>query len=263
MMLMRVQRLEIRLALHSILAGMLMHGVYLGGIFWAVSENMPAGIAALITGLQPLIATLLAAIFLGERTLWRHRIGLVLGFAGTVLVVLPKFGGIGSGLTVATIAATMTSTIAISIGTVWQKRYCAHVHLIAGTVYQYFGAAILMCALSLMWETRHFTLTLELVFAMGWLVFVLSIGAILLLMVMIRSGKVARVSAVFYLVPSVTILLAWLLFGEQVSLVQLLGLVIAAAGVALATRPDPGLREETTAPAEAAAPIAPRGQSLS
>ena len=240
----QAKALSPRSALHAAIAGAMIHGVYLGGVFWAIGHGLPAGLSALIIGLQPLVTTLLAGAFLGERVKPRHWVGLAIGFVGVVIVLSPRLGAIGSGVTAATVGACLISVVAISAGTVWQKRFVSETDLLTGTFWQYVGGAALVGMAALALETGAYWLTGELVFAMAWLVLVLSIGAILLLMVLIRDGVVARVSSLFYLVPGVTAVLAWVLFGETLNLVQIGGIVIASLGVALATR-DPGRSRPT------------------
>lgn len=224
-----------RQALHATIAGMLLHGLYLGGVFWAIGEGMPAGLAALIMGLQPLIVAVLAGAMLGEKVLPRHWAGLAIGFGGVVLVLAPRLGGLGSGVDGATLAACAISVVAISAGTLWQKRFVGSADLIAGTFWQYLGSAVVTTLVALSLESGTYVLTGELVFAMAWLVLVLSFGAVLLLMLLIREGEVARVSSLFFLVPVVTALMAWALFGENLSSIQIVGMVVTTLGVALAT----------------------------
>lgn len=233
---MRSARFGLRQILMAAIAGMLMHGVYLGGVFWAIHQGLPAGLSALIVGLQPLLTALLAGSLLGEKVLPRHWLGLAIGFVGVVIVLAPKLGHLGGGVTWATLTASLIAVAGMSGGTIWQKRYLAGEDLIAGTCWQYAGGALLMGLFSLTFETRTFTLNGELIFAMAWLVFVLSIGAIALLMVMIRDGEMSKVASLFYLVPAVTAIIAWLLFGEELTLVQIAGMAIATFGVGLATR---------------------------
>jgi drug/metabolite transporter (DMT)-like permease len=225
--------------LHAGMAGVLMHGVYLGGVFWAIHRGLPAGLSALIVGLQPLITAVLAGNLLGEKILPRHWAGLAAGFAGVVIVLAPKLGAIDGGVTWATLAASFVAVAGMSAGTIWQKRFLTGSDLIAGTCWQYAGGALVMIVLSMAFETRSFTLNGELVFAMAWLVLVLSIGAIVLLMIMIRDGEMSKVASLFYLVPAVTALIAWALFGEELTLVQIGGMALATFGVALASRRDP------------------------
>jgi drug/metabolite transporter (DMT)-like permease len=231
----RKKRATSRQAMHAVVAGMLIHGVYLGGVFWAIHRGMPAGLSALIAGLQPLITAIMAGKLLGEKILPRHWIGLAIGFAGVIVVLWPKLGELGSGITAETLAASIVSVLGITFGTIWQKRFASNANLVATTVWQYVGGGTLMVLASFLFETRTVVFNGELVFALAWLVLVLSIGAIFLLMVMIRDGEMSRVASVFYLVPAVTAVMAWALFGEHLNLVQIAGMAIPTFGVALAT----------------------------
>lgn len=234
-------------AMLSAVAGVLMHGIYLGGVFWAVRQGLGAGLVALIVGLQPLFTTLLAGTFLGETILPRHWLGLVAGLAGVVIVLLPKLAGSLDGVTGPTLAAAFVAVAGMSAGTVLQKRFGSTGDLVTGTAWQYAGATVVMAAGALMFETGTFVLTTELVLAMAWLVFVLSIGAIFLLMVMIRDGAMAKVSALFYLVPAVTAVMAWVLFDEALTWMQVGGMALATFGVALATIAPSGVQAPTRA----------------
>jgi drug/metabolite transporter (DMT)-like permease len=235
-LIMRARPLGARQAANAAFVGALVHGAYLGGVFWAIRNGMPAGLSALIIGLQPLMTAVIAGFALGEKVLPRHWAGLAIGFAGILIVLYPKIGDAIGGVTTSTLAACFFGVVAISLGTVWQKRHLGGADLVSGTLWQYVGATALMAAASLAWETRTFVLTGELVFAMVWLVFVLSIGAIFLLMHMIREGEMAKVSSLFYLVPAVTALIAWALFDETLTPLQLAGMAITTLGVAMATR---------------------------
>lgn len=223
-------------AMHAMIAGVLLHGVYLGSAFWAIHNGFPAGLSALIAGLQPLLTAILAGAVLRETVLPRHWAGLLVGFAGVAIVLSPKLGDIGSGVNAQTLGASLLAVMGITAGTIWQKRYVTEIDLVPGTLYQYLGGALLMIAGSLMFETQAFNLTGELVLAMLWLVLVLSIGAVFLLMYLIREGAVSKVASLFYLVPAVTAVLAWALLGETLTPVQIAGMALACLGVALATR---------------------------
>jgi drug/metabolite transporter (DMT)-like permease len=225
-----------RAAFHAAIAGSLMHGVYLGGVFWAVRNGMPAGLSALVIGLQPLITALLAGAVLGETVLPRHWIGLATGFAGVAIVLAPKFSAAAGDVTGANLAACLVAVIGMSVGTIWQKRFVASGDIVTATLWQYLGGAVPTVALALALERQEVTLNAELVFALAWLVLVLSIGAIFLLMYLIRVGVMARVASLFYLVPAVTAVMAWALFGESLTGLQLFGMAVTTAGVALATR---------------------------
>lgn len=222
-------------AMHAAGAGILMHGVYLGGVFWAIHRGMPAGLSALIVGLQPLITAVLAGKFLGEAILPRHWLGLGTGLLGVIIVLWPKLGAIGGGVTAETLAASLVSVLGMAAGTIWQKRFASGGDLVAATAWQYVGGASLMALASLAFETHTVVINGELIFAMAWLVLVLSLGAIFLLMIMIRNGEMSKVASLFYLVPAVTAVMAWALFGEQLSLIQIVGMAITTLGVGLAT----------------------------
>lgn len=234
-LLFRARRLRWPDMLHAGVAGALMHGVYLGGVFWAIHRGLPAGLSALIVGLQPLITAVIAGKLLKETILPRHWAGLMVGFAGVVIVLWPKLGLLGSGVTAATLAASVVSVFGMSLGTVWQKRFASGADLLAGTFWQYVGGTAAAALASLLFETQAVEFNGELLFALAWLVLVLSIGAIFLLMVMIREGAMAKVASLFYLVPATTALIAWILFGEELAPIQIAGMAIATFGVGLAT----------------------------
>ena len=228
---------DLRGFLHSMVVGMLLHGLYLGCVFWVIDRGMPAGLSAMIVGLQPLLTALMAGTLLGERVTRRHWIGLALGLVGLALVLLPKLDVGGSGVTAVTISIAGLSVVGASLGSVYQKRFATGTDLRTGTCAQYVGAFIPCALYALAFESFAFDWTAELVFALVWLVFVLSIAAIFLLMILIRQGSVARIASLFYLVPAVTALIAWPLFGETLLPVQLAGMALCALAVALAMRP--------------------------
>ncbi|MBC2861281.1 DMT family transporter [Stappia sp. 28M-7] len=214
---------------HCFAAGVLIHGVYLGGIFYAIDNGMPAGISALFLGLQPLLTALLAGPVLGEKVAPRHWLGLAVGAIGLLLVVGPRIGGDTSGLSMVNVLACLAAAAGIAVGTIYQKRFVVGIDLIPGTLLQYFGALALVMPLSTL-EDWQIAWTGELIIAMTWLVLVLSIGAVLLLMVLIKRGSASRVSSLFYLAPVATAVEGYLLFGETLSLVQVVGaaLVVGA-----------------------------------
>lgn len=229
---------------NAAIVGCLIHGIYLSGVFWAVRHGLPAGMTALVSGLQPLITTLIAALFLREVVLPRQWLGLLIGFCGVALVVAPKFSLSSGGINPATLSAALAAVLAISIGTVWQKRFAVKIDLKTGTTVQYIAAGILTCLLSLGFETQTVIWSGELLFAMVWLVLVLSIGAILLLLILIGQGEVSKVASFFYLVPGTAAIMAYLLFGETLTLVQIAGMVLTTFGVALATLQRTGQKKK-------------------
>lgn len=221
---------------HAATAGALIHGIYLGGVLWALRHGMPAGIAALIVSLQPILTSLLSGPLLGERLAPRHWMGLALGLAGAVLVLAPKLEtamNSSSGITPMTVGASLLALSGITAGTLYQKRFASGVNLVSGAIWQYIGALAVSGPAALLFETRHVNWTPQFIFALAWLVIVLSIGAISLLMLLIRQNTASSVSGLFYLVPAVTALLACGLFGETLDAVQMAGLALATVAVLL------------------------------
>jgi drug/metabolite transporter (DMT)-like permease len=223
---------------HFAVAGLLVHGVYLGGVFVGISHGVEAGVSALIVGLQPLLTAALAGVFLGERVTPRQWAGLGLGLLGVALVLARKLGhGAGDALgSVACVAALL----GITAGTLYQKRHCAGMDLRTGGAIQFTAAGLVTAALVLLFEDAHVDWSGEFVFALIWLVLVLSLGAVSLLYVLIRRGAAAQVASLFFLVPPCTALIAWPLFGETLGPVAMIGMVLTATGVALASRRRPG-----------------------
>ncbi|MCQ3925613.1 MAG: EamA/RhaT family transporter [Rhodocyclaceae bacterium] len=220
--------------LHIAVAGSLLHGGYLSGVFLAIHHGMPAGVVALIVGIQPLLTAFLSASMVGERVVPRQWLGLVLGFAGVTLVVWEKLGV--AGLSAAGLAFSAMALFSITLGTLYQKRFCADLDLWSGSVIQFIAAALTLLPFALAFETMRVTWSGQFVFALGWLIVVLSLGAISLLHLLIRRGAATRVSALFYLTPPTTAMMAWLAFGEGMGWPAVAGMAIAALGVAIAVR---------------------------
>jgi drug/metabolite transporter (DMT)-like permease len=219
---------------HIAVAGLLIHAGLLGGVFVAIKHGMAAGVAALIVGLQPILTALAARPLLGERTSWRQWTGLALGLAGVALVVRHKMGE-GPALW-STVVPIIVALVSITAGTLYQKRFCPKFDLRTGSLIQFAASLLVTAPLALAFEHGSPRWTWELVFAMSWLVLVLSIGAISLLNMMIRRDSAVAVASVFYLTPPTTAVMAWLLFGETLPALAILGLVIAVVGVALARK---------------------------
>jgi drug/metabolite transporter (DMT)-like permease len=216
--------------------GALIHGGYLGLVFWSINNGLPAGVSALIVGLQPLLTALVAAPVLGERITARHWLGLAVGLLGIALVVWPRLTFGDHGITPLTVGASMLATLSIAVGSIYQKRHVTGLDLRSGNVLQFLGAAAAVGVIALLGENFEITWTGEVVFAMAWLVLVLSIGATTLLYLMIRHGEVSRIAGLFYLVPAVTAAIAWLLFDETLWPIQILGMAVCAGAVMLVTR---------------------------
>jgi len=215
-------------------AGVLLQAGYLGGVFGSLHLGMPAGVSALVTGLQPVFTAVLGGLLLGERSGLRQWAGLGLGFVGVLLVV-------GDRIAVERLApgAVMLSVLAlasITLGTVWQKRHGAAVDLRTGAAIQFAAATLVMAPFAFALETREVRWTGEFFFAMAWLVLVLSLGAIFLLLYLIRQGAATRVASLFYLVPPTTALIAWPLFGETYTLAAAAGMGLGMLAVWLVTQ---------------------------
>jgi drug/metabolite transporter (DMT)-like permease len=219
----------------GLVAGVLLHGLYLGGVFWSVKHGLPAGIAALIAGLQPLATGLLVGPLLGEKVSRLRWTGIAVGFLGALLVVAPKLGA-ADGFDVFPVAICFGGMVAITLGTIWQKRTGGAVDMRTNAAVQYIGAAAITLPLALLTEELWLEPVQELWIGLAWAVFGLSIGAIGLLLFLIRRGAVAGVAALLYLVPPVSAVMAYGLFGETLSVLQMVGMGVAAAGVALASR---------------------------
>jgi len=220
----------------AVFIGVFTQGGYLGGVFWAIYYGMPAGIAALITALQPLLTAMLAGIILGEKTGWKHWTGLMLGLIGVGLVVWPKLSFASIGITPVTLGVTFMATMSITLGSILQKKFLAIIDLRVGNALQFAGGGVAVFAVALMSENFNIVWNGDVVFAMVWLVFVLSLGAVSMLFLMIRHGEVSKVSSLFFLVPAVTAVFAYFLFDEKLGLIQLVGMVVCSAGVLLVTR---------------------------
>jgi drug/metabolite transporter (DMT)-like permease len=212
----------------------MVHFLYLGGVFVAISQGVPAGVSALIPGLQPILTSTIANRFMGERVTRLQWLGLGLGLAGVVLVLHDRsivLAGTPFGW-----AASVVSLLGITLGTLYQKRFCGAIDWRTGNLVQYAGAGTLFWLASFAFETRAIHWTGELVFAIAWLVLVLSIAAVALMYWLIRRSAATGFASLFYLVPAVTALMAFALFGERLDHLSVLGMLICAVGVVLANR---------------------------
>jgi drug/metabolite transporter (DMT)-like permease len=218
-------------ALDSYVTGVLMHALYLGGVYISIANGLPAALSALVVGLQPLLTSTIANRLLGERVVPRQWIGLVLGLAGVYLVVQDK-ATVGAATPLAWIASVV-ALVAITIGTVYQKRFGSGIDWRPAMFIQYATAGILFALAAMVFETRTVTWTPEFLFALGWLVVVLSFGAVWLLYFLIRHAAATRVVSLFYLTPPVTALMAWSLFGERLAPLAIAGMAVCVLGVFL------------------------------
>ena len=227
------------MASHAVVSGMFLHGLYLGAVWWAIGEGVPAGISGIIAGLQPLMTAVAAAVVIDEKLTTQQKLGLVLGFFGIALAVLPKVLAIDTGATPIHLLPVIVNVVgmaAVTYGTLYQKRHLQSGDIRSIAALQYLGALIVTIPLALMLEDLHVTWNLQVVLALAWSVLGLSMGAIALLLYLIRRGQVSRAASLIYLVPPLAAVQAWLFFGEALTLPMVIGTVIAVAGVYLTNR---------------------------
>lgn len=221
---------------HAAVVGLLLHGTYLGGVFWAVHEGLPTGVAALIVGLQPVLAACIVGPFLNERVTPLQWVGFTGGIVGLALVLSDRLTLDGASLAKALPA--FAALVGVTLGPLYQKRFCGDVEIWPGAVAQYAAASALMLV-GAAFEERTIDWSPALLASLGWMVVVLSIGAIGLLMVLIRRGSAARTASLFFLVPPLAALEAWIWFDERLGAVAIVGIAITAVGVALVQRGAP------------------------
>ena len=218
--------------LHLAIAGVLVQAVYLGGVFIAIGLGLGPAETALIVSLHPVVVAVLAGPVLGERVIWRQWAGLVLGFAGVALVVAD---GLSGDLALwSAYLACIASLAGIALGTLYQKRFCGSFDLRTGNAIQFFAAGLVTVPIAWLLEDLAVSWAIDFVGALAWAVLVLSIGAISLLYWMLRRGAATAVSSLFFMVPPVTALMSWAIFGEAFDLEELAGMILAVTGVALA-----------------------------
>lgn len=219
---------------HSIVAGLLVHGFYLAGVSIGIYHSVPAGLSALIPGLQPILTSTLANRWLGERVTLLQWAGLVLGLSGVLLVLHTRSmtGDIGWGW-----FATGVALVSITIGTLYQKRYCSRIDWRTGNFVQFTACGVMYAIGALLFETREVTWSKEFILGVSWLVVALSIGSISVLYWLIRRAAATQVASLFYLVPATTALMAYVLFDERLDWLGIVGMAICAAGVFLVNKP--------------------------
>ena len=228
----RLSRSDLRA---SLLIGIALHGLYLAGVWYAIELGAPAGLSSVITSMQPIIVSLLAVRLLGELLTRKQLGGLFFGLLGVFLVVLPKLSK-ADGFTVESLAFLFIALAGSTIATLLQKKIGHSIPLMIGTTYQFAIAGIGMLLISLIRGRTHFELTHTTFWTMAWAVLVTSIAAVLLLLWLLNQGSAAKVSSLLYLVPPMAVLQAFILFGETVTPMGVLGIAMTALGVALVIR---------------------------
>lgn len=219
----------------SALVGVTIHGAYLAGCFYGVKQGMPAGITALICSLQPVLVSVFSSLFFGEKLSMRKWLGLLLGLCGLIMVIAPKLDAAsGQALPTAGVIAVFIALLGGTSGTLLQKKFGAGVEVLSGTSWQYVATGVLLGAMALIFEQgQSITWNGPFIFSLVWLIVALSIGAILILYFLLARSSASSVSSLYYLVPAITAVEAYFLFGEKIGLVTAMGTLVTIAGVAL------------------------------
>lgn len=219
--------------LKAMISGILFHGLYLGGVFYSISKGFPVGITALIVCLQPILTAILAGPLLNEVVTWRQWIGIILGFLGTLIVL--GFDG-GKELPVVGIVASFIALAAVTAGTLWQKTLSEDLPLSVSNTYQAFSASCFHLIVALALGNWFINLTLGFVLSMGWQILAVSFGAFTILMYLIKNDSASKTATLFFLVPPVSVFMAWIFINENITIADFIGLLIATLGVYIATR---------------------------
>ncbi|GLX79829.1 multidrug transporter [Thalassotalea insulae] len=235
LLILKQSRLNKSQIFHAMVTGLLIHGAYLGGVYSAIAYGVPAGLAAIIVGLQPLLTSVLAIVVFNTQLARIQWLALFIGLVGLVLVV-------ASGLQLAdasfwALAFAFIALFGITLGTLYQKRFCQQQAMLPSVCWQYIASLLVFAPMALFDGGRQVQWSGEFIFSLIWLVLVLSVAAILLLMYMVKQGDTAKVSAYFYLVPPATTIEAWLLFNEQLSLTSFFGMILCALSVYFVIHP--------------------------
>lgn len=242
-----------KLMFHGFMSGLLLHGAYLGGVWWAIFNGVPASVSGVIAALQPLITAALAPVLIGERLSLTQVVGLILGFGGIVIALVPSFEGVEAGAFARQafpIAINVMAMFGAVFGTLYQKRFVIGGDMRTTAVFQYVGALSVVSTLAITVETPRFDYSsFELWITMAWSVIALSMGAVALLLFMIRKGQVSRAASLIYLMPPTVAIESWLFLGEPLGPWMIAGTVIVVFGVWLAGRkpqPDMAVAEATS-----------------
>lgn len=225
--------------LDCVVTGVLLHAAYLGGVWWAVRHGLPAGISGLIAGLQPILTALFAPALVGERISAIRWLGILCGFVGIALVLEPKLAGVEPAALWAVlipVVINVAGMFAVTLGTFYQKARIVTGDLRTVTAVQYLAAFAVTLPFAFVLEPMRIEWNLTMVLVLAWSVLALSLGGIGLYLMMIRRGAVSRISTFLYLVPALVAVEAWILFGEALTWVQILGMAVTILGVVLATR---------------------------
>ena len=224
---------------HALVSGFFLHGIYLGGVWWAIFHGVPASLSGVIAALQPLMTAAVAGLFLKERLSTLQRVGLILGFVGILLALVPNFTDLTPDVFATKgvpIIINVCAMMGVVIGTLYQKRFIQGGDMRSTAVYQYLGSLILIVPLMVAVGDYRFDGSLAVFLTLGWAVFGLSMGAIALLLYLIRKGQVSKAASLNYLVPPIVAVQAAILFGDHLTWEMIVGTIIAVTGVYLTNR---------------------------
>jgi drug/metabolite transporter (DMT)-like permease len=228
-----------RAILDCVVTGVLIHAAYLGGVWWAVRHGLPTGISGLIAGLQPILTALFAPMLVGERITPVRWLGILAGFVGIALVLQPKLAGVAPAALWAVlipVAVNVAGMFAVTFGSFYQKARIVTGDLRTVTAVQYVTAFVVTLPVAWALEPMRIDWNLTMALVLAWSVLALSLGGVGLYLLMIRRGEISRVSTFLYLVPALVAVEAWILFGEALTPLQILGMAVTILGVVLASR---------------------------
>ena len=225
--------IKFNLIMQACITGILFHGFYLGGVFFSYSLGLSATLSALIVGLQPILTNILSGPILKERVTFIQWIGIFFGFIGTILVI---GNDIGSKIPILGVIASIVALFGATIATIWQKKFTSNITLSLNNFYQALAASIFLLTLSIIFEIPSISFDKRFILSMGWQIIMVSFGAYAILMYLIKTGTASKTSNLFFLVPPVTAIMAWMVLDEDLFLIDIVGLIICTFGVYIATR---------------------------
>ena len=224
---------NLNLIIQAAVTGILFHGFYLGGVFFSYSIGLSATLSALIVGLQPILTNILSGPILKERVTLVQWLGIILGFIGTVLVIGYD---IGKTIPIIGILASIVALLGATTATIWQKKFTNKITLSVNNFYQAIAAALFLILISYLFEIPFINFDNKFILSMGWQIIMVSFGAYAILMYLIKTGTASKTSNLFFLIPPTTAVMAYFILGEDLLLIDILGLVVCTFGVYIATR---------------------------
>lgn len=225
---------DAKTSITTMISGIMIHGAYLGGVFWGIEHGMPAGVSALLVALQPILTAILAGPFLGDTIRPRHWLGLLVGLIGCAMVIWPKFTFSAQGITPATLGAHIIAVLGIVCGSLFQKKYVGAMDFRTGPPLQLLGAAIVTLPIALADESFTIDWQPTLIAGYVWMTLILSCITATLYLFLLQNGEATKIATLIYLVPACTAIQGYLFFSELLTPLQLLGTVVTTMAVAIA-----------------------------